>query len=182
MKRVVSIIISILLILSFASTTAGARTGNKQTSADVTLFSVGKTKKKTTKVISDQTLIKRRIKSFCKAYNAGDMNGVLDCLDQRTRNACKATLDIVNAVVSEKTGIDIDLTDLFSISVGAISDEDLLRVGKIKTVAISEDSAQINAIMAFYSNIKSANSKEKVQILMKKEGSDWFIRDIVSRE
>ena len=49
-------------------------------------------------VPTTEELIKERIEQFVTAYNDGDMETVLDCLDAKTRNAFQAMLNLLGGL------------------------------------------------------------------------------------
>ena len=65
----------------------------------------------------NEALITERIETFLTAYNAGDMEAVLECLDAKSRNAFQATLNLLGGLAGAATGVGIDLSDLFSLGV-----------------------------------------------------------------
>lgn len=131
------------------------------------------------KQTSDSELIQARIDSFLDAYNSGNMDTVLECMDSKTKNTYKSAMNLTNALIG-KTGFKIDLSDIFSLSVGLISDDDLLTFDDIDIKIISDDSAEVYGTLSYQDKSKINNSSEKVCFIMKKESSDWFIQDIKS--
>lgn len=121
---------------------------------------------------SDETLIRERMETFAKAYNAGDMEKVLDCFDARTRNAYKAILNIGNSLIGQ-SGVSIDISDMFSLGVAFMGEGDLLEFRDIDITIQSESSAVVTATMEY--GVESEKSEETVTFSMVKEESDWYI-------
>lgn len=126
---------------------------------------------------SDEELIESRIDQFLKAYNAGDMEAILDCLDTKTKNTYEAAMNIGNILIG-KTGFDINLSDLFSISVGTMSEGDILTISDT-TINISDDTKATVYVTLGYKD-KMNDTQEKAFFTMIKEDNDWFINDLES--
>ena len=86
---------------------------------------------------TDTELITERVETFVEAYNDGDMNAVLACLDAKTRNAFQALLNVAGGIAGSVTGVSIDLKDLFALGVSTTSGDfmDL----KISSISIKND-------------------------------------------
>ena len=74
---------------------------------------------------SDEEKIKSRLESFTNAYNSGDLEKMLDCMDSKTKNTYKSAINITDSLIG-KTGFKINLNDLFGLSVGITSDGELM--------------------------------------------------------
>ena len=48
---------------------------------------------------SDEELIRDRMNTFLTAYNSGDLQGVLQCMDAKTRNTYQSALNIGNVLI-----------------------------------------------------------------------------------
>lgn len=129
------------------------------------------------KLSTDEEKIENRIECFLEAYNSGDINGVLDCMDSQTKNTYKSAMNITNAV-SGKMGIDVSFSDLFGLSVGIMSDGDMLALDNMQTEILSDESAKVYADMSYHDKVTKNGTPQKVCIVMQKEKSDWFIRDM----
>lgn len=121
---------------------------------------------------SDETLIRERMETFEKAYNAGDMEKVLNCFDARTRNTYKAILNIGNSLIG-KTGVSIDISDMFSLGIALMDEDDVLEFGDMDIVIRSESSAVVTVTMEY--GAESEKSEETVTFSMVKEEDDWYI-------
>lgn len=121
---------------------------------------------------SDETMIRERMAKFTRAYNAGDMEEVLECLDARTRNTYQAMLSIGNTLIG-KTGFSIDISDMFSLGVAIMSDEEVIAFGNIEVSLASETKATVNATMEFGADGEKTESD--VSFAMVKEDGDWYI-------
>ncbi|MGM9640151.1 MAG: hypothetical protein ACI3V3_02155 [Faecousia sp.] len=125
---------------------------------------------------SDQKLIEDRIESFLKAYNAGDLEAVLECLDAKTRNTYRSAFGIGNALIG-MTGFGGSLSDMFGLGVGLMSDRDVMQLRDLEIVVTSPSEATVRATM-YYNNDLEHSSSQKVQLTLVKEDGDWFIHDL----
>ncbi len=125
--------------------------------------------------LTDEQLIEARIDDFAGAYNNGDYDGVLECLDTKTRNTFNAMMNVGEAILGG-FGLDmgIGLSDLFSLGIGMIPDDEALTFA-IHTIEVNDDNtATVNV------NVKSAvgGFTEEGRFTMKKEDGDWYIRNL----
>lgn len=127
---------------------------------------------------SDEELIESRINSFVKAYNSGDMDEVLKCLDTKTRNACQAAINIGNVFIG-KTGYGFQLSDLFGLGASALSEEDLLTLSDITINLVDDTEATVDVTMK-YDDTKASTQGSAV-FTMIKEDDDWFIKNFESK-
>lgn len=127
---------------------------------------------------SDEELIESRINTFLKAYNSGDMDAVLECLDAKTKNTYKSAMNIGNALIG-KTGFDISLSDMFSIGVGILSDEDILSISNMAVSIIDDNNATVDVTLGYRD--KMTDTLEKAVFTMIKEDNDWFIKNLESK-
>lgn len=127
---------------------------------------------------SDEELIESRINNFIKAYNSGDIDAVLDCLDAKTKNTYKAAMNIGNVLIG-KTGFGISLADLFGISIGIMSEDDVLTISNI-SISISSDTSATVYVTLGYKD-KMSDTQEKAFFTMIKEDDDWFIKNLESK-
>lgn len=118
---------------------------------------------------SDEDKIRDRIDSFATAYNTGDMDETIECLDAKTRNMYQSILGIAGSF------LPVDLGDLFGLSVGVVSEGELLQI-HVKQIQIQGDTAKAYADMR-YEDIYGQQS-DAVIFIMVKESNDWFIKDI----
>lgn len=130
---------------------------------------------------TDEELINRRIEAFFEAYNAGDMEGGVKCLDSKTKNTYESAMNMTNALIG-KTGFSIKLSDIFGVAVGVISEGDLLKASEMNITLTSDETANVNTVLSYSDKTGMGNFAEKVLISMKKEKSDWFIEDIKSEK
>lgn len=123
---------------------------------------------------SDEQLINERIDKFLNAYNSGDMSGVVSCFDAKTRNQFQGILNIGNALIGGSTGFGINISDLFGISVGSVSDEDILKATDRVITFKSDSLATVTITLSYKDNYSSMS--DKAVLTMVKEGRDWFIK------
>ena len=84
-----------------------------------------------TLIPSDEEKIKSKIDAFCTAYNNGELEDAIDCLDAKSRNKLNKTISLTQGVLG-LFGVSVDLDqllkDLWGVSVLMISDENLLTI------------------------------------------------------
>ena len=71
---------------------------------------------------SDEALIAERVAAFLTAYNNGDMEGVLACMDTKTRNRTKASMNLAGGIFGGLTGFNFNVSDLFALEMGIWED------------------------------------------------------------
>lgn len=118
---------------------------------------------------SDEDLIRERIQAFEEAYNDGDMEAVLDCLEPSIKNAYSAMYGLAGGFASSKVGFDVAVSDLFAIGTG-VAMEDGLHI-EIEEIEISEDRATVHV------TLRSGSYEEGGGFKLVKENRDWYIRD-----
>ena len=122
---------------------------------------------------SDEVKIQERLDAVVFAFNSGDMEGVLDCYDAKTRNVNKAVMGIGNGLLG-MGGIDIGLSSLFALTVGLQSNGDLVRVEDVQiTMNTDRTRATVNATLC-YEDVDGGYDTP-LQMTMIKENGDWFI-------
>ncbi len=124
---------------------------------------------------SDEDLIRSRIAEFVRCYNSGDMSGALACCSAKTRNALAAVVSLLEQAGGSLLGAKVKMSDLFSVSVGAMSDGDMLQVD-VDSISVNGDRATAKATMR-YKDVRTAQSAQLVVALCK-EGNDWYIEDM----
>lgn len=127
---------------------------------------------------SDEELIESRINNFLKAYNSGDIDAVLDCLDAKTRNTYKAAMNIGNVLIG-KTGFGFDLSDLFGLGVGLMSEDDILTISDTTINMVDDTKATVDVTLGYKD--KMSDMQEKAFFTMIKEDNDWFIKNLESK-
>ncbi len=157
MKRIISLFLIILMALScFAS--CQIYNGRKDSPA------------------TNEELITARIETFLTAYNAGDMDAVLECLDAKNRNALKAMLNILGGLAGSVAGFGIDLSDLFSLGISTTSGDFMkLEITDITVI----DSANATATTKMF---LTGSGTQSICFEMVYENSDWYIHDMTDRK
>lgn len=121
-----------------------------------------------------QKMIIMRINSFSSAYNSGDMDKVLECLDAKSRNTYKATFNLLGGFAGNLVGFDIDLSDLFSLGISTAEGDYMdLTINGIDV----EDSS--NATVAATMHLNGV--KQKINFIMVYEDDGWYIHDMIER-
>ena len=130
---------------------------------------------------SDEELIKNRIEKFSYAYNTGDLNAIIECFDTKSRNKYKAAINIAEniggAVLGKlsKSGLGLNIADLFGFSVGTVSNDDLLNIEIIQINILDEQNASIEVKMGYKD--KMSDFSTNAVFTMLKENGDWYIKD-----
>ncbi len=124
---------------------------------------------------TNEELIEERIKTFLTAYNSGDMDAVLECLDAKTRNAFQAMLNLLGGIAGSYAGFDIDLSDLFSLGVNTTSGDFMgLEITSIEV--INEKTAVATT------NMKLSGTSMTIYFDMVYENDGWYIRDMTDQK
>ena len=153
--------ISILLTIIVAGTSAYVAT-----QTDI----LENTKNELTNIVlgSDEDRINKTLDSFFEAYNSGDMDGVLDCCDAKTKTAYRAAMNIGGSL------LDLEMADLFSAGVG-IGDIEISLSNKKITF---ESDTEVEVKGDFVYDDDFSKQKEEVVFKMIKEKNKWYISDI----
>ncbi len=117
------------------------------------------------------------VENFVEAYNAGDMEQVLECLDAKTRNKYNAMLNLLGGLAGSIVGMGIDMKDLFSLGV-ALSDGDYLEVDIKDVELIDSANALVEASIGMYRDSEEDNG----YFVMVLENDKWCISDIVDEK
>ncbi len=126
---------------------------------------------------SDEEQIVSRIDEFTNAYNDGDLDGVLACLDAKTRKTCESMKNLSESIGGAVLGFSFDLSDLFGISIGFASDDDVLSFD-IQEISMEDDkeSATVSAQLKY--NDRLSENDEFATFYMVKENGEWYIKDL----
>lgn len=125
---------------------------------------------------SDEALIEERITDFYTAYNDGDMDTVLTCLDTKSRNAFKSMLNILGGLAGKYAGFDINLSDLFSLGVNTAS-------GNFMDLEISDISIVDNENAVVTTTMKLAGAgTQTIYFVMVYEKGGWYISDMTDKK
>lgn len=121
---------------------------------------------------SDEELIEERMNTFIKAYNAGDIDAVLECVDAKTRNTYKAVMNIGNSLIG-LSGFQVSISDIFSLGVGIMSDGDILRCDNMDISLDSDRTATVRATI-HYQDYEGSYS-DTVNFTLVKENGQWYL-------
>lgn len=122
---------------------------------------------------SDEQKIEDRLNQFLFAFNTGDMEAVLDCYDAKTRNANKAILGLGNNLLGDSL-LGMSFQGLFALSVGLMSEGELLRVEDV-VVEIHSSGTRATVSATLYYEDYSESHNSQIQLTMIKENGDWYI-------
>ena len=122
---------------------------------------------------SDEQKIEARVYAIVDAFNSGDMEAVLDCYDAKTRNANKALMNIGGGLLG-MAGIDVGLADLFGLTVGLMSDGELVRVEDMQ-ISINGDNTRAEVSATLYYHDIEGGYDMPLELTLIKEDGDWYI-------
>ncbi len=127
---------------------------------------------------SDEKLIQKRIDRFLHFFNAGDLEGVLSCMDSKTRKTYQSAINIGEGIAGMLGAGNISLSDLFGVSVGLSENDELLSV-EIYSIEVEDDAAEVIVMMSYNQTVlgSTVSHEENTLFEMKKEDDDWYIRD-----
>ena len=136
---------------------------------------------------SDEELINERIDEFLYCYNSGDFDGAVECFDKKTRNTLKSTLNVTKTALGAFSGChpiigmtsSLNYADLFGMSVGMVSDGDLLKFEDRK-ITLNDSEAYVNAKMLYNTEYYSQEIDDTI-IVMKREKGNWYISNIKNK-
>ncbi|MBO5953735.1 MAG: zinc ribbon domain-containing protein [Oscillospiraceae bacterium] len=120
---------------------------------------------------SDETLIRERIEALEDAYNDGDWDGMMECLDGPTQAIMEMTMDFADGLISGVGGFDVSMRDMFSLG-GLLLPGDNFRL-EIKDINIDGDHAIVTVVM--YAELNDIKESEEAELPMVKEDNDWYI-------
>ncbi len=119
---------------------------------------------------SDEDKIVERLETFETAYASGDMDGCLDCLDSKSRNALKGIGKVSSAL---GYGIGDLFSGMFSLGVATYDEQVEFKVKEIKYTDKSH--AKVTAEV-WLSKDKLHNESTSVETFeMVKEKNDWYL-------
>ena len=119
---------------------------------------------------SDETLIRERIQAYEDASNDGDMDAMLDCMDSETKALMEGTMDLMDGLFQEGSGMDFGMSDMFGFA-GAMGD--FFKV-EITNIEIEGNYATVSVIMSA-DMYGYSEETEETELPMVKEGGDWYI-------
>lgn len=131
---------------------------------------------------SDEEKILDKLDDFASAFNSGDSDAMVKCLDKRSQSALKGMIGVSSAVIKQGdnffSGLFKEdenlLSDIFGLSVGAT--EAQLTIEVIDITFISDKKAKIEANLIYTDNYLYENTDiDKETFIMVKEKSDWYI-------
>ncbi len=126
-------------------------------------------------VKTDEEQIEETIAKFSTEYNDGSFEGVLSCMTAKTANTMRAMFNLLGGLAGGKLGVDISLSDMFSLGVG-VKEGDFIGITVTRVVFIDES----NAIAVAKMNLTGGNP-QTVYFEMRKESGGWRIHDITDK-
>lgn len=122
---------------------------------------------------TNEELIAKKINKFLTAYNTGDMDEVLKCLDAKTRNELQAWMNLLGGVAGGLLGFDISLSDLFTLGI-SMAKEDFMKL-EIKNITIIDAS---NAVVTTVMDMIGDEESTTIYFEMVYEDDGWYIHDM----
>ena len=131
---------------------------------------------------TDEELIRECMDAFITAYNTGDAEGCLECLDAKSINAMKSTSSLIGSIGFGIGGFSFGINplELFGLAVANASEEDLLDIQILDIEIESDKRATVYTKFAYTDKYNSIQGLD-CNIVMTKEDGDWFIKDIVEK-
>ena len=118
---------------------------------------------------SDEDKIQDRLDAFAAACNDGDMEGMVECFDKKTRKYYETSIGLVEGIFGGLTGVDLPIGDMFELF-------GMQEMGGQVNMELVVNNIQINGNTAIVSvTMYESGSVETDQIKMRKEDDDWFI-------
>ncbi|MBQ7347460.1 MAG: hypothetical protein IJW55_05840 [Clostridia bacterium] len=125
---------------------------------------------------TNEELIENRITTFVTAYNDGDMDTVMSCLDAKTRNAFQAMLNLLGGLAGSAAGFNIDLSDLFSLGVSTTTG-DFMELEITNITVIDNENATATTTM----DLTGAGT-QTIYFVMVYENNGWYIHDMTDEQ
>lgn len=122
---------------------------------------------------TNEELIAKKINKFLTAYNTGDMDEVLKCLDAKTRNEFQALMNILGGIAGGLLGFDISLSDFFALGI-SIAEEDFMKL-EITDITIIDAS---NAVVTTKMDMIGDEESTTIYFEMVYEDDGWYIHDM----
>lgn len=121
---------------------------------------------------TDEEKIRDRVSEFVTALNTGDSDGLLACLDAKSRNAYNAVFNITEGILGGLIGFGVNIKDLFALAIG-FTDGNVLAM-EIQEVQITSEKTATVRLTATV-NMSGQSNVETVSLDMVKEKDDWYI-------
>lgn len=120
---------------------------------------------------SDEDKIRDRIETFNTACEEGDVGGIIDCFDRKTRKLYDATIGIAEGLFSAITDFDLPLGDL--VEAFGLPEGELEGALEVQSISINGSRAVVEVSITYETYEGSAT--ESATVYMIKEDSDWYI-------
>lgn len=127
---------------------------------------------------TDEEIIEERINTFLSAYNSGDYEETLDCLSPKMKNTMKGMTGLGETLLGGITGFNFNMSDLFGLGSGILSQGDVLTISNAKLNFESETKATVECSLTFNNDLLGNKITQKSSFIMSKENNDWFIENI----
>ncbi len=126
-----------------------------------------------------ESLPEDTIEAYEDAYNAMDIQAMLDCLDEKTVKSLTAGMDAVMGLAGAVTGVDLgisasDLIDLAPLMQAMMGDSFAAQMGEIPQVDFQVQETYIKGDRATV-YFTEANSGENMLINMVKNDGKWYM-------
>lgn len=131
---------------------------------------------------TDEAMIEDRINAVADAYNAGDVDALINCFDSKTRTTVNSALGIGNKIIGKLVGVNITVQEVLGLGAGLAGMEygDSIEIYSVDNIEISGNSASAEVSMSFtdiYSESKNTDSGE-ISVGLVKENGDWFVKNL----
>lgn len=125
---------------------------------------------------TNEELIEERINTFLTAYNSGDMETVLECLDAKNRQTFQAMLNILGGFAGALTGFSVDLSDLFALGISTASG-DFMKL-KITDIKVTDST---NAVVTATMDLNGSDT-HTIYLKMVYENDGWYIQNMTDQK
>lgn len=128
------------------------------------------------KELTDEEKIAKQVNTFAHAYNSGDWDTLMGCLNVESRNTLRISLEMFESIFGTLLGFELDLKDYFSLG-AYVTEEDFMSF-KIDKIDVADDKK--TAVVTAHTDI--AGGDEQILIFeMVYEYDGWYIGDVLDK-
>ena len=114
---------------------------------------------------SDENKIRERLDTFVTAYNHGDFEGILECIEPVRRKQYEAATNIMGGVGSGLLGFNFSISDLMGLGAMLMPEEEKVSL-EITRISVLDGGKAIVYI-------RDSGSEGELSLI--KVGSDWYL-------
>lgn len=113
---------------------------------------------------SDEDKIRERMDKFVTAYNNGDYEGMLECIEPVKRKQYEAAYNMLGSIGSGLLGFDFSVSDLMGLSAMVMTEEEKLSLEITRISVLDGGRALVY--------VRNSNGEETFSMV--KDGRDWY--------